>query len=272
MDFPAPRQRLYHLVHQETFDLAEAALCIAQEEYPQLQMQPVFARLDQMAEQVRGTLPEAHYPLKWLQCINRYLFEKLGFCGNTQDYYDPRNSFLNDVLERRTGIPITLSLVYLELSRRLDFPMVGIKFPGHFLIRPDRTEMEIFVDPFHQGEILFEQDCRDRLVQLYQRPITLQPEFFEPIHPHQFLSRMLTNLKHIYLNAGDVTKCLAASERILLIQPENLMEKRDRGFLYYRMGRWTEARQDFEEYLAHDPPEQDRAIILQLLNGMAKNQ
>jgi regulator of sirC expression with transglutaminase-like and TPR domain len=133
MDFPLARQRLYRLLHQsEPFSLAEAALYIAQETYPDLQVEVYLSTLDEMAATICSHLPQERYPLKVIQTINQHLFETLGFRGNEQDYYDPRNSFLNDVLERRTGIPITLSLVYLEVAQRIDFPMVGINFPGHF--------------------------------------------------------------------------------------------------------------------------------------------
>lgn len=271
MDFSLPRQRLYQLIRQEPFNLAEAALYIAQEEYPALDVQAYLDKLDQMAFQVRQRLPEEQYPLKWIQCINHYLFDELGFVGNTQDYYDPRNSFFNDVLERRTGIPITLSLVYLEICQRIGLPMVGINFPGHFLIRPQQTELEFYVDPFHAGDTLFEQDCRDSLAQLYQRPMELRPEFFTPITPAQFLIRMLTNLKQIYLTTGDLQKCLAASERILLIRPDDWAEQRDRGLLYYQLGRWAEARHDLEQYLEQYPTDPDRIKLLQLLKQMSQN-
>jgi regulator of sirC expression with transglutaminase-like and TPR domain len=271
MDFSLSRQRLYHLVRQETFSLAEAALYIAQEEYPDLDPQIYLGQLDQIAQQVRQHLPEERYPLKWIRCINHTLFQQMGFIGNNQDYYDPRNSFLNDVLEQRTGIPITLSLVYLEVCQRIGLPMVGINFPGHFLIRPQQADLAFYVDPFHGGEILFEQDCRDRLAQLYQRPVDLLPEFFAPISPAQFLIRMLTNLKQIYLNLGDLQKCLATSERILLIRPEDLAELRDRGLLYYQLGRWNEARHDLEQYLVQSPTAPDRAKLLRLLKQLSQS-
>ncbi len=169
MQFSQTRQYLCQLLRQDApFNLAEAALYIALEEYPDLNIQTYLQRLDRMAEEVSQGLPPEPYPLKILQTINRYLFETLGFQGNERDYYDPRNSFLNEVLDRRTGIPITLSLVYLEIARRIGFPMTGINFPGHFLIRPEQEGMELWVDPFHQGEILFPEDCKNRIEALYQ--------------------------------------------------------------------------------------------------------
>jgi regulator of sirC expression with transglutaminase-like and TPR domain len=272
MQFSPTRQYFCQLLRQEEpFSLAEASLYIALEEYPELDIPIYLQRLDAMAEDVSQRLPSEAYPLKILQTINRYLFEELGFCGNTQDYYSPRNSFLNEVLDRRTGIPITLSLIYLEIANRIGFPMTGVNFPGHFLIRPEQEGMELWVDPFHQGEILFPEDCKNRLEAIYQRPVALRPEFFEIISPQQFLVRMLNNLKHIYLNQGNLQKCLAASERILLIDPQAEVERRDRGVLYYQLGRWVEARQDLEDYLGQLPYAQDRPLIVQLLDRITQN-
>jgi regulator of sirC expression with transglutaminase-like and TPR domain len=272
MQFSQTRLYFCQLLHQDApFSLAEAALYIALEEYPELEVQSYLQRLDTMAAEVSQQLPSEPYPLKTLQAINHYLFETLGFQGNEQDYYDPRNSFLNEVLDRRTGIPITLSLVYLEIAHRLGFPMTGVNFPGHFLIRPEQEGMELWVDPFNQGEILFPEDCKDRLKTIYQQPVELRPEFFEAIAPRQFLVRMLNNLKHIYLNQGDLLRCLAACERILLVDPDTVMEKRDRGVLYYQLGRWVEARQDLEDYLAQIPQAQDRPLIFQLLDRITQN-
>ncbi|MBW4551156.1 MAG: transglutaminase-like domain-containing protein [Aphanocapsa sp. GSE-SYN-MK-11-07L] len=269
MELSLARLHFYQALQPDVINLAEAALYIAQEEYPQLEVASYLTMLDQMAAQVQ--LPSDRYPLKIIQAINRLLYEELGFSGNSQDYYDPRNSFLNDVLNRRTGIPITLSLIYLEIAQRLDFPMIGVGFPGHFLIRPDLEEIGIYVDCFERGEILFEQDCQARLQQLYElygAEVKLEPRFFNPINPRQFLVRMLTNLKQIYLNQGEIGKCLAVVERILLVTPEALMELRDRGVLFYHLGCWNEARQDLNRYLLSDPDREDQAMIQNLLKKM----
>lgn len=221
-----------------------------------------------MAIDLRPRLPIERYPLKVVQEINRYLFETLGFRGNRDDYYDPNNSFLNQVLDRRLGIPITLSLVYLELAQRLDFPMVGIGLPGHFLVQPAFDGVDIFVDVFGGGEILFPQDCADRLSALYGQPVQLRPEFLQPVGPKRFLARMLTNLKSIYIQAGQASQALAAIERILLLFPESPLELRDRGLLCYQAERYTEARQDLERYVALVPTARDRPIIRELLNRL----
>lgn len=272
MDFSLARQRFYQEVRQPDaqINLEKAALYIAQEEYPNLDVDEYLNALDTMADDIREQLPIESYPLKILKTINHYLYEDLGFVGNTEDYYDPGNSFLNDVIDRRTGIPITLSLVYLAIAQRLDFPMVGIGMPGHFLIRPIQEDMDIFVDAFGQGEILFPQDCQDRLNQMAGQTVEMQPQFLSAVTPQQFLARMLTNLKATYLDRGDMEKVLAAIERILLLFPNAPFELRDRGILYFRMNRWVEARQDLEAYLEALPMADDLDTIRTLLKRIGQ--
>lgn len=272
MNFPRARQHFYQEISQpdEQIDLAKAALYIAQEEYPDLDPAEYLNALDIMAAEVQR-LPAQHYPLRIIQTINQYLYDDLGFTGNTTDYYDPRNSFLNQVIDRRIGIPITLSLVYLEVARRIDFPMVGVGMPGHFLIRPAVAQMEIFVDAFNRGEVLFPEDCQERLTQVYGQPVTPKPNFLESVTPRQFLARMLTNLKFIYLKRQEWELALAAVERILLLFPGVPVELRDRGFIYYHLGRWAAAGDDFETYLAKFPSAEDAPVIRQLLNQLGRN-
>jgi len=240
----------------EAINLALAALYIAQEEYPELDCAAYLHRLDDMAAELRDRLPTESYPLKLIRAINEYLFEAQGFVGNNQDYYNPQNSFLNQVLDRRSGIPITLSLVYLELAKRIDFPMAGVGMPGHFLVRPTLAEMGIFVDAFHKGEVMFEEDCRARML----------PQHLEPIGSKPFLARILTNLKVIYLQHQDIPRALAAIDRILLLIPNSLMERRDRGLIYYREGRLSEAKADLKHYLLNHPDAPDSFEIQQVLS------
>lgn len=249
-------------------NLERAALYIAQEEYPMLEVEAYLNGLDTMAADVLEQLPAEQYPLKVLRTINQYLFEELGFTGNRSEYYDPRNSFLNDVIDRRTGIPITLSLVYLAIAERIGFPMIGVNMPGHFLIRPAVDEMEIFVDPFHQGEILFPQDCEELLVKVFDRRVELRPEYVESVGNRQFLGRLLTNLKVIYINQKTFQKALDALDRILLLFPESALELRDRGVLNYRLHRYTAARQDFQQYLAIAPQAEDAQLIQEILDDL----
>lgn len=267
MEFPQARQLFYREIYQpdSQIDLAKASLYIAQEEYPNLDPEEYLNALDTMAAEIEERLPSERYPLRIIQTINQYLYEDLGFQGNTSDYYDPRNSFLNEVIDRRIGIPITLSLVYLEVAKRINFPMVGIGMPGHFLIRPDFEEAGIYVDPFNQGEILFPEDCQQRLSQIYNQSVELLPTFLEPVSRRRFLGRILSNLKLIYLNQGDVRKALAAVERILLLFPGAPIELRDRGILYYQLGDGRSAIQDLQTYLAQVPDAEDAGVIRQLL-------
>jgi regulator of sirC expression with transglutaminase-like and TPR domain len=270
MNFSSARQSFYQEINQpdEQINLAKAALDIAQEEYPDLDLEEYLNALDTMAAEVQERLPAERYPMRTIQTINRYLYDDLGFIGNTDDYYDPRNSFLNDVIDRRTGIPLTLALVYLEIARRIDFPMVGVGMPGHFLIRPEFEDVGIFVDAFNRGEILFEQDCKERLAQIYQQPVELQGNFIAPVSSRRFLTRMLTNLKIIYMNRQDLPKALSTVERILLLFPDAPVELRDRGLLYYQLGRWAEASQDLNIYLAMLPNAEDALLIRQLLKHL----
>ncbi|HEY9763123.1 MAG TPA: SirB1 family protein [Trichocoleus sp.] len=267
MDFSPARQRFYQAVQQpeEQINLAAAALYIAQEAYPNLDVEAYLNALDRMANEVRERLPEEAYPLKIIRTLNQYLFAEQGFAGNTENYYDPRNSFFNDVVDRRRGIPLTLSLVYLEVARRIDFPMAGVGLPGHFLIRPVLEEMAIFVDPFHSGEIMFEEDCRDRLREIYGEGAKLQPQHLEIVGPKALLSRMLSNLKMIYLHQRDIDKALGAMDRILLMFPKAAPELRDRGLIYYQQGRLTEALYDLEQYLFERPDAADAFEIRQVI-------
>ncbi len=272
MHFSSARQYFYQEIQQsdEHIDLAKAALYIAQEEYPHLDPQEYLNALDTMAAELRERLPTEHYPLKIIQTINQYIYDDLGFQGNKENYYEPCNSFLNHVIDRRLGIPISLALVYMEIAQRIDFPMQGIGMPGHFLIRPQVPDMEIFVDAFEHGEVMFYEDCQEKLTEIYQRSVTLQPEFLAPVSKKQFLARMLTNLKYIYLNQQELEKALSVVERILLLFPGVVGEIRDRGLLSYQTGRFSQAIRDLETYLAQSPQALDADVIRGLLTQMGR--
>jgi regulator of sirC expression with transglutaminase-like and TPR domain len=249
----------------EQISLAKAALFFAQTQYPDLNPDDYLTKLDAIASVLQEKLPDNSYPLKIIQTINQYLFEELRFTGNTRDYYDPRNSYLHEVLDRKLGIPISLSILYLEIAQRLNFPMVGIGMPGHFLIRPNFEDAGIFVDAFNQGEILFPEDCESRLQQVYQQPVKLESAFLEAISNRQILVRMLTNLKIIYINNHLYEKALQVINSLLILMPDSDMELRDRGLLYYQMGDGEHAIIDLETYLKLSPNAQDAPAISQLL-------
>lgn len=267
-------QLLWHNFYQEIdqpdeqIDLAKAALYYAQAEYPELNIQKYLDILDGIALEIKPHLPEELYPLKVIKAINFELFGGLGFQGNNQDYYNPDNSFLHRVIERKEGIPITLSVIYLAIAKRLDFPMIGIGMPGHFLIRPEFKDAGIFVDSFNQGEILFKQDCQEKLNQIYQQQVELKPSWLAPVSNKQILVRMLNNLKFIYLHRREVKKALAIMSGILRLFPENAGEIRDRGLLYYQLNRWQEAVIDLEYFLKISPHSEDAPMIKILLEKM----
>ena len=250
----------------EKIDLAKASLYYAKAEYPEIEILEYLDFLDGIATEIESQLDGERYPLKVIKAINFELFDGWGFQGNSRDYYDPDNSFLNRVIDRRAGIPITLSVIYLAIAQRLDFPMVGIGMPGHFIIRPDFEDVGIFVDPFHQGEILFEQDCQKRLSRIYQQPVELDPDWLAPVSNRQILARMLNNLKYIYLHKGKIDKAVATMSGIIKLFPDNAAEIRDRGLLYYQTNRWQEAAVDLEYFLKIAPYSEDAETVKMLLS------
>ena len=270
MEFSVARQQFLQEVRQpeSAIDLARAALFIAQEAYPVLDVELCLGELQVIADEIRPKLPTERYPLKVLQTINDVLFGELGFRGNEEEYYDPDNSYLNVVLDRRLGIPITLALVYLEVARRLDFPMVGVGLPGHFVVRPAIEGSEIFVDAFHQGEILFPQDCEALLAKIYGEAVPLHPQFLRPVSPKRFLMRMLANLKGIYIKQQAMEAAIAVVDRMLILFPDDIQQTRDRGLLHYQSGNFRAAQWDLEQYLTVEPAAADQAMIRHLLTQL----
>ncbi|MGB7088175.1 MAG: tetratricopeptide repeat protein [Phormidesmis sp.] len=261
-------QRFYQEVQKgdTRLDLAAAALYIAQEEYWDMVPDIYLDRLDSMAADVRSRLPKGRYPLKVIQVINDYLFGELKFAGNSADYGDPDNSYLNCVIDRRIGIPITLSLVYLEIARRIRFPMVGIGMPGHFLVRPVVDDMEVFVDPFHNGEVMFVADCQQRFREIYGEQSEWRPEFLSGVLPKAFLVRMLMNLKMTYLTSEDRRRAVTALDKLLILMPRQPQQMRDRGLLHYDLENYELAKQDLENYLSLNPSAPDCQAVQQLLS------
>lgn len=268
MTSPA-RERFTALVSgpEEDLDLAEAALLIAQEEQPDLDVAHYLKRLDQLADAVRTELPPSPTHNDTLQCLNTHLFIKEGLRGNTGEYYDPRNSFLNEVLETKVGIPITLSVIYMEVGRRLGLALVGIGFPGHFLVRYSGPDGERILDPFLGGASLSEAQLAAKLRNMYgeNNPLAAQvSKLLTPATKKEILTRMLGNLKGVYLNKGDFERALSVIDRMVLIRPDAATEFRDRGAVQQRLGRMQGAVRDFKTYLelAPDAPDADRIRTL----------
>ncbi len=231
--------------------LAEAALWIAKDEYPDLDVGAYLARLDDLAERAKWKAPRTLPAAERVERLNRFLFEEMGFRGNRDDYGDPRNSFLNEVLDRRTGIPISLSVVYADVGRRIGLDIVGVGFPGHFLVKLQGAP-ELVVDPFF-GRTISLDDCALRLRSNYGPGARVDPSMFEPATARDVLVRMLRNLKRNYTVKGDFQRALRTVERILLLVPEEPHELRDRGVLYQQVECFSAALRDFERYLALAP-------------------
>ncbi|NEO85027.1 MAG: tetratricopeptide repeat protein [Spirulina sp. SIO3F2] len=264
--------RFTQLVSQpETaIDLTTAALNIAQIAAPGLDITPYQTRLQELGRTLQANRPNPPYPLKVIQMINRFLYEEWGFQGNQDQYYDPRNSFLNEVLDRRLGIPISLAVLYLDLARRVELPMVGIGMPGHFLVRPDFEDAEIFVDVFNQGEILFPQDCMALLAQIYKHPVPFHSEYFAPVSTKSILARLLSNLKQIYLNQGKLEQMLWTVDGILALFPDHAPERKVRGLVHFELGHWIAAQTDLQLYLETIPQLEEARFIEHLLSQIAE--
>ena len=261
-------------------DLAIAALMIARLEYPELDAGPYLAQLDCIGDEACRRLAKAVPPADTphdvdaeryakVTALNAYLFEELGFVGNEADYSDPRNSFLNEVIDRRTGIPITLSLVYLEVARRAGLPVEGVNFPGHFLLRCRAGREHIYaedliIDPFHGGALL----SRDLLARRSgEQDAAADPARFEAgVLPRatkpQILSRMLVNLKRIYVNMQSFPQARDIADMLIAVDPSAIGELRDRGLLAYNLKDFSGALRDLQAYLKLIPPgaqdEEDR--------------
>jgi regulator of sirC expression with transglutaminase-like and TPR domain len=248
-----PQDRFSRLVSgpDDSVDLALASLIVALGEYPGLDVARYLDRLDAMGREVRGRLPRGEGPA--IERLNGYLFEEVGFRGNVEDYYDPRNSFLNDVIDRRTGIPITLSIIYMEVACRAGLEVSGVGLPGHFLVRAGRGAGPVLVDPFHGGALLSEADCQKRLDRVFDGRVRLEPGMLAGCPRKAILARMLRNLKAIYVKADDYPRALRTIDLLLTLDPDSAEERRDRGLLHAAFDCYALAAADLEAYLALAP-------------------
>ena len=241
-------------------DLGAAALAIALMEYPTLDVQGYLDRMDGLAAEVRQRAIGDQGVYRLLACLNYVLFREQGFRGNRGDYYDPRNSFMNEVMDRRLGIPISLSVLYMEVARRAGLALWGVGFPGHFLLKYQGSE-EIFLDPFIQGEIRSREELQGLLDAFYRGKVAFQPDFLVPVTKHEILGRMLNNLKALYLQRGDLMKALSVVERLIVLEPNFPEEVRDRGLLYAQLECLFQAVADLESYLKLSPQAEDAREI-----------
>ena len=252
------------VVSREQFDLAEASLMLAQDIYPDLEIPNYIERLDGIAAAIRQRIAGDAFAEQKVRALNYYLFNEMRFSGNVEDYYDPRNSYLNEVLERRTGIPITLSILYLEVGKRLGLNLKGISFPGHFLVKLSVKRGQLVLDPFIGGEAQSESDLRERLAQVLPSGKAKQAQldpYLEPATPRQIIARLLRNLKNIYTQTGKLERALAVMHRMLLVLPESAEELRDRGLVYQQLECFRPALSDLQNYLRRRPEAPDAAEI-----------
>ncbi len=246
---------------EERSALSDGALLIAKEEYPDLEIASYRGRLERMAGDVHRLVDGSGDPHRLLMGLNEYLFDRLGFRGNVEDYYDPRNSFLNDVLDRRLGIPITLSVIYMDVGSRLGLPLYGVGMPGHFLVKYSGPGDELIIDPYGKGAILSETDCQHLLDEVFGGNVRFEGGMLKVIGTRQILRRMLTNLKAIYIKGQEYRKALATVDRLLILETDAAAEIRDRALILFQLKRHTEAGMELERYLRLQPSAPDSEVL-----------
>lgn len=267
------RSRFAALVSREDDDinLAEAALLIAAEEYSRLDIEVYLGRLDYFADLVRKREPTPGDASEMIAALNDILFEKLGFRGNRENYYDPRNSYLNEVIDRRTGIPITLTVVYIEVAKRIGFPVKGVGLPFHFIAKHEAEGGDVFIDPFNAGGLLGSAGCDELITQMSGGKLELRPEHLKSVTNKQILTRMLSNLIGVY-STSDHRRALAAIDRILLMNPKSSAHIRDRGMLLAAAGDRTAAIAELERYLEMALSAPDVDMIREQIRSIRQSQ
>jgi regulator of sirC expression with transglutaminase-like and TPR domain len=246
-------------------DLARACLLIAQDAYPALDVERYMGEIERMAIRLRGRLPQTGGAEERVVALNQFLYGDLGYWGNTEDYDDPRNSYLNEVIERKTGIPITMSILYMELGRRIGLPLEGVSFPGHFLVRLKLRGGMLVLDPFSGGAPQSEEELRRRVKRVIpdgvadDLPAAELPldQFLEAATNRQILSRVLRNLKRVYRESDKPERMLDVLNRMLLVTPDASAELRDRGLVYQRLECYRAALKDLTDYAEREPDAAD---------------
>lgn len=260
-----------------SLSLTEAAAAVAQAEHADADVQAVLAELDRLADKLRRRLPDDLPAVQRLQRLNTYFFQELGFSGNANDYYDPANSYLHEVIATRRGIPISLAVVYIELATQIGLPAKGVSFPGHFLVKmrlqAGEQQGEVLMDPFG-GRSLSRTEL-DELVAPYKQRQGLQGEFDAPLGlflqaatPREIVARMLRNLKEIHRSSQDWARLLAISDRLVILLPDAADEKRDRATALAQLGRPAEAAEQLSDYLEQLPPGTDVAALKRQLRAL----
>lgn len=252
-DVNAVRHEFSTLAAREPIPLARGALLIAKEEYPELDIDRYLDFLASLTTEAEPLVRAGANTVEQVQLLSQFLFEDKGFEGNRQEFDDPRNSFLNEVCDRRLGIPVTLSVIYMEVGRRLGLNLHGVAFPSHFLVKAVDDQGELIIDPFGGGPILGLTDLRAHLAEIYGRPVELNTALLRAVRSRHILGRMLRNLKRIYLGKNDWNRALAALDRIIILDPRSLEDLLERGTLYERLECFQAALGDFQSFLSIAP-------------------
>lgn len=266
-ELPTPLDYFASLVaSDESFSLLEAAIAVAQDEHPGVDAQGVLAEIDRMAAQLARRIPADAAALQRLRCLNRFFFHELGFGGNLNDYYDADNSYLHRVIETRRGIPITLALLYVEIATQIGLSARGISFPGHYLVKVHTAQGEIVIDPF-SGQSL-SRDALDERLAPYRRQRGLEGEFDMPLglflqaaQPRETLARLLRNLQEIHRSAREWVRLARVLDRLVVLQPEDALLRRDRAQCRAELGQYREASEDMACYLEQQPQAADAGTL-----------
>lgn len=269
LHFEAPTALQYFatlVADDASLSALEAAISVAQDEYPGLDVQETLAQVDELADRLRKRIPADAAPLQRLRLLNRFFFHELGFAGNVNDYYNARNSYLPDVMRTRRGIPITLALLYIELASQVGLEAAGISFPGHFLVKLHMPRGEVVIDPFN-GQSLSREALDERLLP-YRRQRGLTGDFEAPLGlflqaapARDVIARLLRNLKEIHRTAEDWVRLLPVLERLVVLLPEAWEERRDRGLACAELGNLPQALADIGCYLQHRPHADDAPAL-----------
>jgi regulator of sirC expression with transglutaminase-like and TPR domain len=253
-------------------NLAEAALLIAAEEYPRLDVALYLEKLERFGDRARERASGATSALEVIANINTALFDELGFQGNRDNSYDPRNSFLNEVIDRRTGIPITLSVVYIEVARQIGFAIHGIGLPGHFIVGHFNPAEDLFIDVFNGGRLVSDNSLADLVAGMSGGKLSFNAAHVMPVTKKQIITRMLSNLLGIYTGSQDYGRAVATIERIRLLLPDSLAHLRDYGYLLAQLGRTNKAIEQLEKYLKLNPEAEDAESITELVKKLKQAQ
>jgi len=258
-------------IEDEQIDLLKASLTIAKLEYPELDVEDYRRRVGALADRVKARVGRLTDSLETLSIINEVLFGDEGFKGNAGDYYDPKNSFFNDVLDRKLGIPITLSVLYMEVARRAGIPVFGVGMPGHFLLKFYEVDgRELFLDAYNSGRLLSPEDCQEKLTEIYNGQIPLDAKFLSPVSRRQILTRMLNNLRSIYMTNRLLKKALAVIDLILVIYPRSSDDVKQRAMLRYQLGHLHAAADDLDEYVKMVPEASDAEEMKQTATAIRR--